>query len=686
MPRSMIATMALPAAVVGIVIMMVIPVPPVMLDLLLSLNIAVAVLILLATLNIKRALDLASFPSLLLVVTLFRLGLNVSTTRLILGTGEAGDVITAFGRFVVGGSVIVGLVIFLILVVIQFVVITNGATRVAEVGARFTLDAMPGKQMAIDADLNSGVIDDFEATRRRSEVASEADFYGAMDGASKFVKGDAIASIVITVINLIGGLVIGVVQQGLSIGEAGSTYSLLTVGDGLVSQIPALLISISSGIIVTRATGTSDLGTDVANEFSRQAKPFLAGGMVVGALGIVPGLPFLPFALVGGGSALIGYRLSQAADEADVVEEDAPEAPAADPDDPQALQRSIRIEPIGLELAADMVDLVDPSRGGDLLDRVRALRRKIALELGLVMPAVRTRDNIELPPGSYAILVHGVELASGIAPPGKALVIADDLSIFPGEEVTEPVFGLPSKWIPESQRIQAESLGATVVDRASVVTTHLAEVARTNAADLIGRQDVKNLLDMVRESDPAVVDDLGTGEIALPQVQRVLQQLLREQVPIRDMVRILEVIGEASRHVQNSEDLVEAVREVLAPAITEQHALNGRLPVLSIEPMLERELVAALGTEAASTRLDALQLQAILDQIRDLTLRAESDGHQPVLVCSPPLRRPLLRLLEGYDNAPPVLSFREIGPQVQISTVGTVVDPTTIIDAGGNQQ
>lgn len=682
--------MALPAAVVGIVVMMVIPVPPMVLDLLLSLNIAAAVLILLASLNVRRALDLASFPSLLLVVTLFRLGLNVSTTRLILGAGEAGDVISAFGRFVVGGSVVVGLVVFLILVVIQFVVITNGATRVAEVGARFTLDAMPGKQMAIDADLNAGIIDDLEATRRRTEVASEADFYGAMDGASKFVKGDAIAAIVITAINLIGGLVIGVVQQGMSIGEAGSTYSLLTVGDGLVSQIPALLVSISSGIIVTRATGTSDLGTDVANEFSKQARPFMVGGMVVGGLGLVPGLPFLPFAVVGAGSALLGYRLSQADAAAEAVEEEIElqqqEEPAVDLDDPAQLRRSIKVEAIGLELAADMVDLVDPARGGDLLDRVRALRRKIALELGLVMPAVRTRDNIELPAGTYAILVHGVELATGTAPPGKALVIADDLSVFPGEEIMEPVFGLPAKWVAESHRVTAESLGATVVDRSSVVTTHLAEVARQNAADLIGRQDVKNLLDLVRESDPAVIEDLGVSDVALPQVQWVLQELLREQVPIRDMVRILEVIGEKARTAQTSDDLVEAVREVLAPAITESHARGGELPVLSFDPMLERELIAALGAEAAATRLDASHLQAMLDQIRDLTSRAEQNGHQPVLICSPALRRPLSRLLEGHDNAPPVLSFREIGPQVTVATVGTVVDPSTVIEATGEHQ
>ena len=682
MPRSNVATMALPAAMVGIVIMMVIPVPSVLLDLLLSLNIAAAVLILLASLNVRRALDLASFPSLLLVATLFRLGLNVSTTRLILGDGEAGDVISAFGRFVIGGSVVVGLVVFLILVVIQFVVITNGATRVAEVGARFTLDAMPGKQMAIDADLNAGIIDDEEATRRRSEISAEADFYGAMDGASKFVKGDAIAGIVITVINLVGGLVIGVIQQGMSIGEAGSTYSLLTVGDGLVSQIPALLISISSGIIVTRATGTSDLGTDVANEFARQSRPFMIGGGVVAGLGVMPGLPLVPFALVGSASIFIGYRLNQPT-VVEIDEEPEEVEPVIDPDDPAHLRRAMRVEAIGLEVAADMVDLVDPSRGGDLLDRVRALRRKIALELGLVMPAIRTRDNIELPSGSYAILLHGVELARGIAPPERMLVIADDLDLFPGEVVNEPVFGLPAKWVPEAQATHAETLGATVVDRASVMTTHLAEVARTHAAELIGRQDVKGLLDLVRESDPAVVDDLGTNDVSLPQVQWVLQELLREQVPIRDMVRILEVIGERARHVQSSEDLVEAVREVLAPAITERHSRGGELSVITLDPILERDLSMALGPEAANSRIDAMGLQTVVSQIQDLTLRAETDGHEPVVVCSPTLRRPLLRLMAGVNGIPPIHSFRELGPQVELVTVGTVADPTAS-PAGGS--
>jgi len=675
--------MALPAAVVGIVVMMVIPLPGALLDLLLTLNIAFAVLILLASLNVSRALELSSFPALLLVATLFRLGLNVSTTRLILGKGEAGDVISAFGKFVIGGSIIVGLVVFLILVVIQFVVITNGATRVAEVGARFTLDAMPGKQMAIDADLNAGVIDDFEATRRRADVSAEADFYGAMDGASKFVKGDAIAGIIITVINLVGGLVIGVIEQGQSLGEAGTTYSLLTVGDGLVSQIPALLISISSGIIVTRAAGNSDLGTDVAREFSRQARPFMIGGVFVVGLGLVPGLPVVPFLVIGAASIATGVRLNRPPAE-ETEESLADPEPVVDPDDPAQLRRAMRVEPIGLEVAADMVDLVDPARGGDLLDRVRALRRKVALELGLVMPAIRTRDNIELPPGSYAILLHGVEVARGIAPPERALVIADDLSIFPGDPVVEPVFGLPAKWVPDSHASHAETLGATVVDRASVITTHLAEVARSNAAELIGRQDVKGLLDLVRESDPAVVDDLGTSDVALPQVQWVLQELLREQVPIRDMVRILEVLGERARQAHTGDDLVEAVREVLAPAITERFTIDGQLSVITLDPMLERQLSAALGAEAAATTLDATAIESIVGQIRELTQQAEAGGAEPVLVCSPSLRRPILRLFAGVPGAPAILSFRELGPQAELVTVGTVSHPASIPLPGGS--
>src|SRR6056297_2045034 len=418
-------------AVVGIVVMFIIPMPTLIMDLLLTANITFSLLIILVSIYINEPLDLSVFPSLLLVATLFRLGLNVSTTRLILGQGDAGEVIDAFGTFVIAGSLVVGLVIFLILVIIQFVVITNGATRVAEVGARFTLDAMPGKQMAIDADLNAGVIDDDEARRRRAEIGSEADFYGAMDGASKFVKGDAIAAIVITLVNLVGGLLVGVLVQGLPVGEAVSSYSLLTVGDGLVAQIPALLVSISSGLIVTRSAGeTGDLGSDVVGQFARQGSAVRSGGLVIMLMMLVPGLPKLPFLVIGLALFVVGHRLVKRPEPEMVPEAEVVDEPI-EPPTAQDIAADARVEPLELDLAYDMIELVDPSIGGDLLDRVGALRRKIAGELGFVMPALRTRDDVGLPPHTYVLRVHGVEIGRGTAPPGQILVIGDDLAFLP---------------------------------------------------------------------------------------------------------------------------------------------------------------------------------------------------------------------------------------------------------------
>ena len=586
-----------PMAVVFVVALMVIPVPTVVLDVLLACNLGLAILMLLASLNVSKALDLAAFPSLLLIATLFRLGLNVSTARLILSEGDAGEVIKAFGSFVIGGSLVVGLVVFFILVVIQFVVITNGATRVAEVAARFTLDAMPGKQMAIDADLSAGVIDDEEARRRRTEVTAEADFYGAMDGASKFVKGDAIAAIVITAVNLIGGLLIGVLQRHQPIGDAINTYSLLTVGDGLISQIPALLVSISSGLIITRAASVDDLGSDVTAQFARQHRAIRTGGLAMMAFAIAPGIPKVPFIMVGGGAYLLGRRLGKAEAELDrsmlaavpdVGIED------SDPNSPAELGRALRIEPLSLELAVDLVDLVDPAANGDLLDRVQALRRKLVEELGIVIPPVRTRDNVELELGTYLVRIHGVEVATGHAPNGRFLVIADDLTVFPGPEVFEPVFGLPAKWIGPEHKASAEAMGATVVDRASVVTTHLAEIAREHAPQLLSRQDVKALVDLVREHDSAVVDDLAASGVSLAETQQVLHHLLSEQVPIRDLTRILEVISERARVTRDTELVVEAVRQSLGPTICAARAQNGHLAVITLDPMIEQGLLGTL--------------------------------------------------------------------------------------------
>ena len=670
-----------PIAVVGIVVMMVLPLPTMLLDFLLAVNISFSVLLLLASLNARRALDLAAFPSLLLLATLFRLALNVSTARLILSQGDAGKVIASFGNFVIGGSLVVGLVVFFILVVIQFVVITQGATRVAEVAARFTLDAMPGKQMAIDADLNAGVIDDEQARHRRQEINAEADFYGAMDGASKFVKGDAIAAVIITAVNLIGGLIVGVVQRHQGVGEAVQTYSLLTVGDGLVSQIPALLVSISSGLIITRAAGNEDLGSDVAAQFARQHRAIRTGGLAMIGLGLMPGLPKIPFLVVGSVAYVLGRRL-QAADKPMLVLDDLAPIEPAELDESTELSNSLRVEPLALELAMDLVDLVDAGAGGDLLDRVKALRRKMAQELGIVIPPVRTRDNLELELGTYTVKVHGIAVASGQAPAGQVLAITDDLSQLPGVEVREPVFGLPAKWVPIEQQATAEAMGATVVDRASVITTHLAEIARQHAPELLSRQDVKMLVDMVKEHDPAVVDDLTAAGVGLSEVQRVLQQLLSESVPVRDLTRILEVISERSRSTRDPEAIGESVRLALAPTICSARAPGGHLPVVTFDPLVEQTLLnsvtrSELGSQLA---LDPDTAQRLATGLARQVRAGEDTGAEPVVICAPGLRAALRAFLARLLPHVPVMSYDELVDHVTVDDLGMVsLDSTTSI-------
>jgi flagellar biosynthesis protein FlhA len=674
-----IGQIAIPAAIVGIVAMMVVPLPTVLLDLLLVTNIAFATLALLASMSTRRVLDFSIFPSFLLIATLFRLALNVSVTRLVLLDGFAGKVIESFGHFVVGGSVIVGLVIFLILIVIQFIVITNGAGRVAEVAARFTLDAMPGKQMAIDADLNAGIIDEHEAKRRRKEIADEADFYGAMDGASKFVKGDAMAAIVIVLINLIGGFAVGILQKKMSFSEAIDHYSLLTVGDGLVAQIPALLISLSSGLIVTRAATESDLGTDLLQQFTRHKRTMQLGAGAIGALAIVPGLPKVPFLLVGGVLFFIASRLPSeeeqalaaelaAAEEAEVMLD----APVQET--PETLAHEMRVEPLELEIAYDLIDLVDPDRGGDLLDRVRALRRKIALELGIVIPLVRTRDNLDLPAHTYTIRIHGVELGRGEAPPGHVLVIGDGETNLPGLQTREPVFGLPATWVPIEFRHQAEVTGGTVVDRASVITTHLAELARQNAGRLLSRQDVKMLVELVKESDPVVIDELNASNTSAGEVQRVLQALLDEGVAIRDLVRIFEVISERARVTKDVEHIVESVRTALGPAISSSYARDGRLPVLTLEPLIEHSLAEALrpSDNGSYLALDPSIAEQLAMAIAREGEAAEMRGVEPVLVCAGQLRPAMKRLLRAAAPRLPVLAYTELGSQLELETIGVV--------------
>jgi flagellar biosynthesis protein FlhA len=661
---------------VCVVVMLVVPLPTELIDVLITLNLVGAVIILLTAMHVKRALDFSVFPSLLLIATMFRLALNVSVTRQVLLHAKAGNVVAAFGHFVIGGSVVVGLVVFLIIVVIQFVVITNGAGRVAEVAARFTLDSMPGKQMAIDADLNSGTINKDDARRRRREVAAEADFYGAMDGASKFVRGDAIAAIVIMAINLVGGLLIGIFQMGDPFGQAVNTYSLLSVGDGLAAQLPALLISISTGIIVTRAGTESDLGTDLVFQIlhQRRAVRIAAGGICL--LALIPGLPKVPFLLVGVSIWFLSGRLpnDDLNQDSPVVAADATPPPPA-PDSPEGLAKDMKVDPLELEVAYNLVELVDPTRGGDLLDRVKALRRKIALDLGVVLPLVRTRDNLDLPASTYTIRVQGAEVARGTALPGHVLAIGDMLASLPGTATKEPVFGLDAKWAPASARAQAERMGATVVDPASVITTHLSEIVKQNAGKLLSRAATKELVDITKRSDPTVVEELGSAQVTLAEVQRVLRDLLDEGVSIRNLSKIFEVLTEKVRTTRDPEALVEGCRQALGPVISAALATDGHLPVITVEPMLEQQLSELLRTSSESGSFLALapdKAEAFTLAVAHRAREAEREGELPVLVCAAPLRQAIRKLVRTANPRLPILSYAELGTQLRLDTRGVV--------------
>ncbi|MBS42802.1 MAG: flagellar biosynthesis protein FlhA [Nocardioides sp.] len=670
---------AVPVGIVLVVVMLVIPLPPVVLDLLIAVNITGALLVLLTAMFVTRPLDFASFPSLLLVMTLFRLALNVSATRLVLLDGYAGKVIDTFGHFVVGGSLIVGLIIFVILLIIQFVVITNGAGRVAEVGARFTLDAMPGKQMAIDADLNSGLISEDEARRRRQEVHAEADFYGAMDGASKFVKGDAIAAIIITVVNLIGGLTIGLVQLGMAPAEAVSTYSLLTVGDGLVSQIPALLLSVATGLVVTRSASDGDMGSDIVRQITARRMPMQIAGFAAISLCLIPGLPKIPFLVAGGTLLLLSSRVpseQQAAEKA-LAAVEAGNAPAGGPSDddlPERLAEEIQVDPLGLDLAADLIDLVDDRNGGDLLQRVRALRRKVASDLGIVVPPVRTRDDLTLPAHTYAIKLYDIEVARGEAPPGTVLAIGDFLGSLPGEPTQEPVFGLDAKWIPAELRGQAELSGATVVERSAVITTHLAEVVNSHAARLLGREDVRMLTDVVARTHPNVVEELTPSQLSLGEVQRVLQSLLDEGISIRDLVRIYEALSLRAQTSKDLDGLVDAARGALGPAVVAPYLVDGTLHVISFDPQFEQRMLESTrpGEHGTTIVLDPVTLQTVIGALASNLIEAENQNIRPVLVCAPQLRAAVRRLVRPAIERLPVLAYPELMGSAQVRSIGVV--------------
>ncbi|MHB8233125.1 MAG: flagellar biosynthesis protein FlhA [Solirubrobacteraceae bacterium] len=675
------ADMLAAVAVVLVVTMLVVPLPAALLDLLITLNIAVALTVVAATMYLGKALDFASFPSLLLLTTMFRLAINVSVTRLILTTGDAGNVVKAFGEFVVGGNVVVGLVIFLILVVIQFVVVTNGAGRVAEVGARFTLDAMPGKQMAIDADLNAGLITDEQARGRRKEIAQEADFYGAMDGASKFVKGDAMAALIITAINLVGGIIVGMLQHNLGFSEATHQYSLLTVGDGLAAQIPALLISVAAGIIVTRAASDRDLGSDIAKQVLNQRKAPLVAAGAIGGFALIPGLPKLPFLFIAGIFAAVGWVVRDGLPGVKAKKaQDAAAAKAALPGPADQPVGEMGVDALELAIGFGLVPLVEGGAGGSgssLLRRVSMIRRQIASELGLVIPPVRIHDELGMESHEYVLKVRGSEVTRGRIMPGHLLAMdpGDASGTLQGIPTREPAFGLEAMWVHESGRAEAESLGYTVVDAESVIVTHLTETIRSHAAELLTRQDVRALLDRLKETNAAVVEEVVPDALSLGEIQRVLQSLLGEGVPIRDLGTIVEAIGDKARTTRDTSLLSEYARQALGRAITAPHLDEQlRLQAITLDPAIEQEVSTSITqtTDGEYLALDPPRAQAIVTALRTQVEHATGLGARPVLLCSARIRRHLRRLIAQAQPHLAVCSYNEISPGINVETIGVI--------------
>ncbi|QSO53771.1 flagellar biosynthesis protein FlhA [Alicyclobacillus curvatus] len=664
-------------AVIGIVVMMVIPLPKLLLDVLLVINLFVSLTVLMVAMNTREPLDFSVFPSLLLITTLYRLALNVSSTRLILLHADAGAVISTFGNFVVGGSLVVGFIIFLILVVIQFIVITKGAERVAEVAARFTLDAMPGKQIAIDADLNAGLITEADARRRRQQIEREADFYGAMDGASKFVKGDAIASMLIVAINTVGGFIIGMLIKHDPWNIALHQYTLLSVGDGLVSQIPALLLSTATGLMVTRAASETNLGSDLVDQvFSYSNALFVVSGALA-LLGFTP-IGILRTWPIAGLAAYGGYRIRRRTKALEVKEqEQAVRTKQEDHKKPESVLSLLDVEPIEFEFGYGLIPIVDSKQGGDLLDRVVMIRRQLALELGLVIPVIRLRDNIQLRPSEYSIKVRGVEVAKGELMMGHYLAMSagpEDPAIT-GIATTEPAFGLPALWIGSDMRLRAEAAGYTVVDPPAVVATHLTEVLRRHVHELLTRQDTKALLDHVRETSPAVVEEVTPNPLSIGEVQRVLANLLQEKISIRDMITILESLADGARQTKDIDTLTEFVRQALARQICHQFRLPDEpLTVLTFSPSVEESIQTAMVHHdgGAYINLDADSSQRVFRRLREESNKLSATGKTPVLLVHPQLRLPLRRWLARSLPDIVLLSYNELDPAVDIESAGVV--------------
>ena len=664
-------------AVVAVIGLMIMPIAPVALDLLITFNIAFAVVILLVVLYIKEPLQFSSFPSLLLMVTLFRLSLNVASTRLILGRGEAGKVIESFGDFVIGGNYVIGVIVFAILMIVQFMVITKGSGRIAEVAARFTLDAMPGKQMAIDADLGAGLINEHEARRRRLHVAQEAEFFGAMDGASKFVRGDAIAGIIITLINLIAGFIIGMMQLDLTAGEAIKRFTMLTVGDGLVSQIPALLISTAAGMVVTRQSGTMNLGQALTMQIFRQPKAiYLASGSLV-VFGLIPGLPTVPFLFLGSAFAVVGRFMSRKVSEVEREEARALEDADLPPASEESRKSDIFVtDALELELGYGLLPLVDEKRNGDLLQRISKIRRQIGSELGVVVHPVRVRDNLQLDQNQYVLKLKGVEIARASLMIERLLAMnaTGSDATFGGIRTQEPAFQLPALWIDPGMRAAAEMEGFTVVEPSAVLTTHLSEVIRHHADELLSRQDVKDMCETVREFAPSLIEDLVPDKVPVNTLHNVLRALLHERIPVKDIVTILEIL--ANQGNVSTDVMIEKVREGLRRTISSMHLEpDGHLHVVSLHPRVEQMLSRAAqdSEHAGSVVLDPTFAQQFLERLESVLQAAYRRGTPPVLLVPTPIRMFIKRLVEPTFGGLAVIGYTEITPQTRIKSAGTVV-------------
>ncbi|WP_026508752.1 flagellar biosynthesis protein FlhA [Butyrivibrio sp. MC2013] len=665
--------------VVAALVMLIIPIPPLLMDLLLALDLSMAFAILFDAMYVKEALNMSFYPTMLLCTTVFRIALNVSSTRLILTSGNPGQVIRVFGEFVGGGDLVVGIIVYIILVVVQFVVINKGSERVSEVTARFTLDAMPGKQMAIDADLNTGVIDDKEAKARREHIQHEATFFGNMDGASKYVQGDAIAGIIITGVNMVGGIIMGVLRMGMTAGEAANTFTILTIGDGLVSSIPSLCTSLATGVLVTKGAGENDFGHTLINQIFGLSKVMYLVGAVIAFLGIFSPLPTVVYAAIGILYIVGGRLMDQRIEEALITDktEEQEEIQAEEIRQPENVNSLLQVDPIELEFGYGIIPLADVNQGGDLLDRVVMIRRQIALELGTVVPIIRLRDNIQLNPNQYIIKIKGIQISEG------EILFDHYMAMNPGhveEEITgiptfEPSFHLPAIWITESQRERAESMGYTVVDPPSIIATHLTEVIREHIAELMTRQDVQNLVNNLKENNAALVDELVPKLMSLGEIEKVLQNLLSEGISIRDLVSIFETLADYALSTHDTDILTEYVRQSLRRAISNKYFGQGETTsVVTLDPKLEQEIMGAVKqTETgAYLTLDPARTRAILDNVGVMAKKLEDSGRSPIVMTSPIVRMYFKKMTQDVYKDLIVISYSELEPDVELQSVGIV--------------